>query len=231
MITKELTTSKYYNDKLSMFLRGCNGVEERIEMLVSILQSIDENCEQLFSLLDITKDATFLKLVPNASSTVQGYKVDILSKLGSLYGLTQSFMVSYLNEQFENECVGVTLTPFEFWLLIKARILQNYYDGSFTQMKSYYEKMKLPISIITHPTSPSTAIVLLNKTVPIEVKDGETTYQFAITENIERLFKAGYFTIKSMGIVYAFTDVDVASLAIWDSTDANKLWDVGKWGL
>lgn len=228
LLNPELKKDSYYTDKLSMFLRGCEGVPERLEILISILQLIDNNALEIVNFMDITNDDVFVKLVGSQDNANDATKsIDILNKIGALYGVRQSFLVSFLDNNLQNQTEQVQLTPFEFWLLIKARILQNCYDGTYAQMREYYEKMNLPINIITHPQLSHAAYVLLNTVANITVKD----WTFPISNNIDYLFRAGYFTIKSMGISYYFTDIDVSDLAIWDSTDVTRLWDRAKWGL
>lgn len=229
MLELKLKTYDYYLDKLSMFMRGCYGIPEQYAMLIDILNELDDACNKVINLVDITKDEVFCELVYNTDSRTVGSFNDLLTKLGNLYGVSQHFTLSFVEDGVREEH-EVDLTPFEFWLLIKAQILQNCFDGSYIQTREFYDKMNLPVYIFTNVDN-AEALMILNTTSDIVVRVNETsTRQYAITNNIIYLFKAGYFTIKSMGITYSHSISDTAYLAIWDSTDENKMWDVAKWG-
>lgn len=228
MLEPKLKSPDYYIDKLSMFMKGCNGIPDQVEMLVDVLNQLDDASEYVIDHLNITKDDVFMSLVENAESREEGEFVDILTKLGNLYGVSQHFTLSFV-EGGTRETHEVNLTPFEFWLLIKAQILQNCFDGSYGQTREYYDKMKLPVYIFTN-ASYASALMILNTSVPIEVGSGNNVRSYPITTNIEYLFKAGYFTIKSMGIVYSTDIVDIEHIGVWDSILATKLWDSAQWG-
>lgn len=218
---QKLKSESYYLDKLSMFLRNSPGVPEHFSMMISMLNIVDEVLDNILYFFDITKDEVFLKIEEMGTSS------DILDKIAHLYGVRRHFTVTYV-EDSETISRELTLNNFELWTLIKAQILQNCYDGSFKQMREFYDKMRIPVYVFSS-TSSGNVSLLLDMSSSMTV--GTKSYSFADNPNIEYLFKANMFTIRSMGIRYFTSTMSVASVAIWDDTSEARSWDNAKWGL
>lgn len=222
MLDKKLLSEQYYTDKTSLFLQNSYGILDHYAMLITILQEVDATYDELLECFDITSDEMFLKIESMSTD-----EADILDKFAHLYDVDRQMTITYIEEGQEIKR-DVTLNNFELWVLIKAQILQNNFDGSYAQMREYYDKMKLPVFILTSTTS-GQASVFLDLTSGITI--GQTVYSFADNANIEYLFKAGYLTLKSMGIVYSHSTISLSTVAIWDSQESARSWDNARWGL
>ena len=161
-------------------------------------------------------DASYLTFINNLDDSDTKDSSDILNKIGLLYGVTRTFDVDYI-ENNETKTASLHLTNSEFLKLIKARIIQNNYDGSYIQSREFYDKMNLPVYLFQSANS-AEVYVYLDTSVPL-------------TENEEKMFLANLFTIKSMGITYITSITEVVSLLIWDSTSEFRYWDKGRWTL
>lgn len=231
MLPDILKSEKYYLDKLSMMLKLSWGVEQTFDMFITMLVLVDEALDSIMSVLDITKDETFIKIYEADAN-----ESDILDKLAHLYGVSRNFTMKYHDDDdIEHPDSVVTtsfsLNNFELWMLIKGQILQNQYDGTYKQTTDYYSRMQLPIIMRTSGSvsNNATCWIYLNKSATIEIGN----YRFTITENIQKMFKAGLFTIKSLGIKYTHLTEQRGFLLFKEdqdvAVDMTHGWEKGVW--
>lgn len=215
MIINKLKSWNYYKEKIPLYIQNSYGIVEHFKILFDLLVQMDLTEDDVLYGFNIL-DASYLTFINNLDDSDTKDSSDILNKIGLLYGVTRTFDVDYI-ENNETKTASLHLTNSEFLKLIKARIIQNNYDGSYIQSREFYDKMNLPVYLFQSANS-AEVYVYLNTSVPL-------------TENEEKMFLANLFTIKSMGITYITSITEVVSLLIWDSTSEFRYWDKGRWTL
>lgn len=215
MIINKLKSWNYYKEKIPLYIQNSYGIVEHFKILFDLLVQMDLTEDDVLYGFNIL-DAGYLTFINNLDDSDTKDSSDILNKIGLLYGVTRTFDVDYI-ENNETKTASLHLTNSEFLKLIKARIIQNNYDGSYIQSREFYDKMNLPVYLFQSANS-AEVYVYLNTSV-------------SLTENEEKMFLANLFTIKSMGITYITSIIEVVSLLIWDSTSEFRYWDKGRWTL
>lgn len=215
MIINKLKSWNYYKEKIPLYIQNSYGIVEHFKILFDLLVQMDLTEDDVLYGFNIL-DASYLTFINNLDDSDTKDSSDILNKIGLLYGVTRTFDVDYI-ENNETKTASLHLTNSEFLKLIKARIIQNNYDGSYIQSREFYDKMNLPVYLFQSANS-AEVYVYLDTSVPL-------------TENEKKMFLANLFTIKSMGITYITSITEVVSLLIWDSTSEFRYWDKGRWTL
>lgn len=215
MIINKLKSWNYYKEKIPLYIQNSYGIVEHFKILFDLLVQMDLTEDDVLYGFNIL-DTGYLTFINNLDDSDTKDSSDILNKIGLLYGVTRTFDVDYI-ENKETKTASLHLTNSEFLKLIKARIIQNNYDGSYIQAREFYDKMNLPVYLFQSANS-AEVYVYLNTSVPL-------------TENEKKMFLANLFTIKSMGITYITSITEVISLLIWDSTSEFRYWDKGRWTL
>lgn len=198
MLIDKLKNKEYYLSKLTMFLRNSYGLEEQVEVLWKVLSDVDATIDDVFNAL---------------SMTVTDDVDDLFDKLAELIGTKRQMDVTYLVNNVP-EYYTLTLTNEELLRAIKTRILQNNYVGTFEEFISNYQGIGLEVLIYDTDT-PSAVSIALN--------DSQ-----ALTDNDKKLFLAGNYTIRSVGIVYQHSILNIVQLAIWDAI--TSVYDSAEWG-
>lgn len=220
IIPNTLKEFDYYKQKLPLYLQNSEGFQEHFRIWYDFLvQDVVKNADILLNLLLIfDKDyLSYLQSIDEEMSPDSDY-CDILDKLGSIFGVTRHFKISYevageaITEQIE-------LDNQDFLILIKAQIIRNYCEGTREQMEAYYKSVGLQIYIQTNTTATATANLYLAQGI------GNTEYDYS--ENVQKMFLAGMLRIESVGIKYQEAYVDLSRILFWDNE--NSLWDTGGW--
>lgn len=198
MLIEKLKQKEYYLSKLTMFLRNSYGIEEQVEVLWKVLTDIDTTIDDVFYALSM--------------ATTEDVD-DLFNKLAELIGTKRQMDVTYLVNEVP-QYYTLTLTNAELLRAIKTRILQNNYVGTFEEFISNYQSIGLEVLIYDTET-PSTVSIVLNDSP-------------ALTDNDKKLFLAGNYTIRSVGIVYQHSILDITQLAIWDAI--TSVFDTAQWG-
>ena len=149
-----------------------------------------------------------------------GDKSDWLDKIGELFGVKRALSVQYT----ENNIVKteqLNLNNEDFLKLIQCQIIKNYFNGSYEQIKQYYEKVGLRVLYITAEEEATCNVYLL--------KTEDSAFDYS--DNIKKLFLSGLMLIESAGIKYTTGVIDLGALLIWDkAVTANYTgWDYGEW--
>lgn len=219
MLNDKLKSWTYYKNKLPLYFRNSYGIMEHFDILYQLLKRYDDTEDTILSAFDITSDDYERNIIFAYDTTEEQHSFYFLDILASLYGVSRSFDVEYdLNK--EHHKVSLYLTNSELLKLIKCRIIQNNFDGSYKQTREFYDKMRIPVYLLQGPY-PATVQVIISTTY----SDGTP---FEITENEMHMYLANLFTIESMGITYFTSVQDVAKMAIWDSTSKNRAYDSAK---
>lgn len=201
MITGTLKEWNYYLNKLPLYLQNSYGFDEHFKILFDLLVRVDSLEDDILNQFNIL------------SSTYVA-KDDILDKIAELFGVRRTFDVTYKEDNVTKQA-ALTLTNSELLKLIKAQIINNNYDGTYETSNQFYRTMNLPVYLL-QSGNPGEVYVMLDNSVQL-------------TENEQIMFLANLFTIKSMGIVYNTSIVEISSVMIWDSNDSNRYWDEGRW--
>ena len=88
--------------------------------------------------------------------------------------------MTYKNDNDEDVTEDLSLNNEDFLLLIKAQIIKNYCEGTYEQIKGYYNSAGLDVFLITTEDGASAHVYLA--TPP-----DSTKYSL----NVEKMFKSG----------------------------------------
>ena len=232
LIAEKLQTFEYYYDKLPLYLKNSYGFAEHFRIWFELLKSGDKNgivnvSETLLYLLDLFDDKYLEKLsqiegtlpkldtpqnVPASPS--YGLQSDILDKIGLLFGVKRQFGIKYTENDIEVE-EDISLNNQDFLLLIKGQIIKNYCEGTYDQIKGFYNSAGLKVYIITTDEGASSHVYLA------EAGD--------YSDNVKKMFKSGLLRIESMGITYTEGTKVIATFMVWDSAKETEYWDEGGW--
>lgn len=215
MTEDKLKQWEYYKSKFPIYIQQSYGILSHFEMLHEFLLEMNDTEDNIFDGLDIfkKKDTEFLK----------SDKSDILDKLATLFGVARTFDLSYvyMNKSYKK---SIHLTNEELLNLIKARIMRCNYDGTYNMSRELYEMLGLDVYLTT--SNAAEVQVVLNESENIVLSD-----------NMIDMFKAGLFTLNSIGIAYNNVVLNLKKVLTWvldsektDVTDKYK-WDKGVWGL
>lgn len=220
VLPNELKTFEYYKQKLPIYLQNSNGFQEHFRLWYDLMMGdssetingIVPSCDELLELLNI-----FSKEYGQAST-------DILDKIGSLFGVTRHFPISYTYNGSTTGISDVNLNDSDFAVLIRSRIVRNACDGTREQIQQFYEEIfkmsedDKSKQVIMTTSPPGKCILYL---VYVEKQDTLTM--------LEKLFLAGKLRIESMGIQYEELIAYVDTLLIFDSIVSKHVWDTGVW--
>lgn len=155
-------------------------------------------------------------------------ETEVIDKLAHLYGVSRNFSVQY-SVSGTATTKELNLTDEALMLLIKCQVIKNAYKGTFEQLKELYSMIGLPVMIITEGLDESTGnyknahcrLILLRQT------DTDYTGTGNPLLGVEDMFLAGLLTIQSLGIKYTYELYTAGTIAIFDSTDTNRVFDAG----
>ena len=172
----------------------------------------------LLNMLNIFSDDYFDFLNLYCDILGSDNRPNILDNIASIFGVSRNIKITYTDYDGDlHTDVALVLSNYELSILIKARIIQNYCNGSLEQVNEYYQSIGLNILVNTDNTIAATANLYL-----IQEQEQEIS-------NIDKMFLAGLLVIKSMGIEYKPQRLVLTNIMIWDSTDTTIGWDGGNW--
>lgn len=158
----------------------------------------------------------YIDFINSLDGAASGTVSDFLDRLGRLYNLRRTFDMTDPDDP--TSTITLTLNNLEFLMLIKAQLTRNRYNGTYAEMQRFFSRIGLTVSIKTSEDYAASAELTL-----YELPDSE----FEVTENIEKMFKAGMLNCESVGINYRYAVESIEDLAIFDSTDPSAAFDVG----
>lgn len=206
MLIDKLKKFEYYKNLIPLYLQNSYGFLEQFETVFEILLECDKTVDEVLSCFNVLMTNYFVTNNIDENS----YECDILDKIGELYGVRRAFNITN-----EDGTHNLYLNNSEFLKLIKARIIQNHYDGTYENSRKVYDMMELPVYIV-NDSSTASALVIIDESTQL-------------TDNEKIMFTSGLFTLKSMGITYSHEIIKTESLFIFDTTDSNRYWDKGVW--
>lgn len=219
MLIDKLRAWEYYYKKLPLYMRNSYGIKEHFEIVWNVMMQLEWTQEDVLDVMNLLQNDYVSKVIAKYDD-VNSYDFSFLDVIGSLYGVNRSLNVNYI-DNYTGETIHkkLYLTNKEFYVLIKARIVQNNYDGTFEQARQYYENIGLPMYMFTG-TNPAECYLYLG-------------FNDNITDNVKDLFMANLLTLKSVGITYIRYQIDISKMAIWagkdDTPNDNNSWDVSVW--
>ena len=226
-VPDKIKSYEWYYNKLPLYLKNSYGFSEHFRIWYELLISGDKNGivnvgDTLLYLFNIF-DKNFLQTIanlPDSGATEGNYGTvsDFLDKLGYLFGVIRNFSVTYKNDNDEDVTEDLSLNNEDFLLLIKAQIIKNYCEGTYEQIKGYYNSAGLDVFLITTEDGASAHVYLA-------APPDSTKYSL----NVEKMFKSGLMRIESMGITYTEGVRVLLSFLTWDSTKTKEYWDTGVW--
>lgn len=219
MLIDKLRAWEYYYKKLPLYMRNSYGIKEHFEIVWNVMMQLEWTQEDVLDVMNLLQN-DYIDDVIAKYDDINGYDFTFLDMIGSLYGVNRSLNVQYV-DNYTGDTIHkkLYLTNKEFYMLIKARIVQNNYDGTFEQARAYYENIGLPMYMFTG-TNPAECYLYLG-------------FNDNVTDNIRDLFMANLLTLKSVGITYIRYQIDISKMAIWagkdDTANNNNSWDVSVW--
>ena len=226
-VPDKIKSYEWYYNKLPLYLKNSYGFSEHFRIWYELLISGDKNGivnvgDTLLYLFNIF-DKNFLQTIanlPDSGATEGNYGTvsDFLDKLGYLFGVIRNFSVTYKNDNDEDVTEDLSHNNEDFLLLIKAQIIKNYCEGTYEQIKGYYNSAGLDVFLITTEDGASAHVYLA-------APPDSTKYSL----NVEKMFKSGLMRIESMGITYTEGVRVLLSFLTWDSTKTKEYWDTGVW--
>ena len=212
MIIDKLKFWEYYKRKIPIYLLNSYGFEEHFKMLFDLLVQLDSTEDSVMKAFDILNE-TYLDYINNLPDATESTS-DILEKIAELFGVSRNFDIDYIEDGTDKKA-SLSLTNSELLKLIKARIIQNNYQGTYEESREFYTNMNLPVYLF-QSGNPAEVYVLLDNSAQL-------------TDNEQKMFLSNLFTIKSMGITYHTYITDVLSVMIWDTDSSTRYWDTGRW--
>lgn len=222
MLPQELRTFDYYLKKLPLYLKNSEGFTEHFKIWFDLLMGNNDgksgicpSSEAILEMLNIF-DENYLNYINElANSTHQS---DILDKLAAYFCCRRNFTVEYDDGPLHFK-KSLRLDNRELLMLIQSRIIHNFCDGSYEQLKQYYKKIGLDLYIITAELPATCYLYMVNA--------GQ------YSNNIEILFKSGMLRIESVGITYQRRVHFLPNALHWDIAfgDFSNRWDEGVWTL
>ena len=218
MLIDKLKDWQYYYKKLPLYMRNSYGIQDHFKMIFDFMINLEDIEKNVCEAFDILQD-NYIDIIAKYDS-IDGYDFEVLDILGAIYGVNRSLNVTYENTVHSIVNKALYLTNKEFYMLIKARIIQNNYDGTYEQARNYYDSIGLPIYMFSS-SNPAECYLYLGS--------NENT-----SDNLRSLFLANLLTLKSVGITYIRHEIDMKKMGIWaDATDtpnSNNSWGISVWG-
>lgn len=206
MLPDKLKEWNYYSSKLPLFMKNSYGIEDHFYMLYEVLVSLSDIEENIFILLDVMNENYLDNLAKIYNTTnVDATNFVILDQIASIYGISRNFTKN--GQTFTN------LKNTELLFIIKCRILQNMYDGTYETATKFYKQINLPLLMLNGKDSADCYCYLALYASDIQ----------------QKVFKAGLCTLESVGINYSYSITDFNSIGIWDSNNTNRVWNRGRW--
>lgn len=214
MINEKLVDFNYYYNKLPLYLRNSETFPEHLRIWVEFIQGMNNYADDMLGLIDVFN--------PNYMQKYGDFCDDFLDKLGALYGVRKQFSVTYLDDNNQEVTKELTLNRTEFYILIKAQIIKNFFDGTNEQLNDFYVQASIPMIYVTATSGQCYILLLVDKLKEINEN----------SDNIIDMFKNGLLSVESMGIHYnRITKQSSASLEWGNDSDLSigTLWDNGEW--
>lgn len=239
-IREQQLGKKFYQDSMSLFIKGSPGIPERIDMWVDILNNVTACGEDIFRYLDIfyyegpnKNYLTFVRQHGNGNC-------EWLDIIGAIYGLRREIVMTEFRKDGKNVTepgvIQVTLNDKEFLIYIEATLRRFLFDGTRQGLRNVYEGTSLVnsnayrnkfsndpdvityLNQITHKSVLSElGITYIDGGSPAECNICMTNISDA-SDNLINLFLNGLLTIESMGITYTKLLSNDFETGVWNES-------------
>lgn len=234
ILNENLKDFNYYKQKVPMYLRASESFLSHFKIWYDMLVGYQDKGivpvgDTILDLVNIFAD-DFLDKIKNLDGSGvdehnrYGTNSDFLDKLASLFSVTRKFSVKYLLNNVETK-EELSLNNEELLILIKCQIIKNYSDGTYSQIKKFYEDCGLYMFILTDSEVATVDLIL---GIDENAGEGDAGHY---SDNIKKMFLAGLLRVEHLGIKYRQAIIVLDKFLIWDSTEEKHEWDTGLWGL
>lgn len=226
ILPEKLLSFEYYENKLPLYLRQSPSFKSHFRIWYDLLagdsqyNGVNGASNTLLELLNIF-DENYLEHIASlegalvSASHPYGTKSDVLDKIGNLFCVSRAFSVSYsAPTAFSGD---LNLDNKDFLTLIKAQIVKSYCEGTFEQIKAFYEDAGLYCYVLTGSSPLTCTVTLLRKS---------DNYKIDYSDDVLHMFYAGLLAIKSVGVQYTYNVVTYGNILFWDT---DSVWDTGEW--
>jgi hypothetical protein len=221
LVPKRLLTSDYYKDQLTLLLRNSYGVPEQIDLYVKILNVINTRLHDIFNALGTYNSSDkHWHINIEAINKISTTESDLLDKIAEIVGCSRYY--SFLNQPLNNT---------ELYILIRFRIMQNNFMGTYEELSQIYKKFikdteysDFEIDYYTSNEEPLTCIVALNMDNIIK-DDGTVKDEY---QNLYLLFQHDLLLVKSLGVTYNKLYETKSSMAFFDKYPTSIDEDTGE---
>lgn len=215
ILSDKLKSFDYYKKKLPLYLQNSYGFAEHFRIWQEVLKdSVVKTADEILQLIDIF-DKNYIAYI-NSLKSDESDTTQMLDFLAELFGQQRKFMH---NNQI------ITLTDEELCLLIKTQIIKNYFSGTREELLNLYKSIGLRVFYLTTGHAKCT-VYLAYTSEDIDPDADQYPYMY-YSPNIRTMFAIGMLTIESLGITYAYSEIEFGSMLIWDISN----WDEGVWAL
>lgn len=214
MINEKLVDFNYYYNKLPLYLRNSETFPEHLRIWVEFIQGMNNYADDMLGLINVFN--------PNYIQQYGDICDDFLDKIGALYGVRKKFSVTYLDDNSQEVTKELILNRTEFYILIKAQIIKNFFDGTNEQLNDFYLQARIPMIYVTATSGQCDILLLVDKLKEINEN----------SENIIEMFKSGLLSVESLGIHYNRVRKDSSASLEWGNDSdlsVGTLWDNGEW--
>ena len=221
LVPKKLLTSDYYKDQLTLLLRNSYGVPEQIDLYVKILNVINTRLHDIFNALGTYNSSDkHWHINIEAINKLSTTESDLLDKIAEIVGCSRYY--SFLSKPLNNT---------ELYILIRFRIMQNNFMGTYEELSQIYKKFikdteysDFEIDYYTSNEEPLTCIVALNMDNIIK-DDGTVKDEY---QNLYLLFQHDLLLVKSLGVTYNKLYETKSSMAFFDKYPTSIDEDTGE---
>lgn len=232
LLKESLQKESFYQNSMSLFLKGSPGIPERCTNYYNILMNVINSGESMFKYLNIfyyekSGDTTrdyFDLISDDAQKERESTTNEWLDEIAAFLDISREVYCPggvYDGEKLTGEAAVVTLTNYELLVYIQATIAKYNFDGTCQKLREIYrgttiyqyDKYSVDDSTIksylSNSSKPSVLTELgiwyIANTRSASARIGiGTNPQVQKFPNIYTLFLNGFLAIESVGITYSY---------------------------
>ena len=213
LLDENLLTFDYYKNLTPMYLQQSYGFLDMFKIYYDLGFAENEETTDNLSIIEFIE-----KLFNSLDVYSKNVNKDVLYKLCNFFGISKNVRVQFYNYTAEEWVTkNLSLTDDELLLYLKCKIIQNRYDGTAKMANDLYDRVGLPIFMVTRTNNEAYCQVWL-------LMYDDTQF----SQNIQELFLSGLLTLKSVGVRYSHRIQVATNIALFDSTDTNRGFDKGR---
>ena len=207
---EKLLSFDYYLSKVPMYLKQNDTFTQHFKIWYDMLISSNESFDTILNLLDIFSDDYNIKYLSGDNPVAS----NLLEKLANLFNIGHDFSVTYKVNNVDTT-FELNLTDEELLILLKAQIIKNNFNGTYDDIKQFYNKLGWTI-IYQVNVSASAILIFVGKSGS------------SLSENLQKCWNAGLLSVNSLGIDYAYNIINnYDTIAFWGISK----WDEGEWSV